>query len=307
MKNTIYLLVLFSFASLKSEAQTILDIDSNSYNTVVIGTQTWMQENLKTTRFNNGILIPTTSLPIFNDTTMLFQWPYNDDTTYINIYGRLYTWNIARGSDNVCPVGWKVPNKSDWDTLSNFLGGDSIAGGKMKEIGTAHWLITDSTVDNSSGFTGLGGGFRGNPSGFRNLGSNGSFWSSTPFGTNGIYPRGFGYSLFSNTSTLSSSVAVGNNGKSIRCIKEVTASIDNTSFKNKIQLFPNPAKDRVIISLEELRNYQLSIYDLLGKSLYQQKLVDKINYLDITFLPRGTYLIQLIAEDHVVSYKFIKH
>ena len=306
MKNNIYLLITFSLVCLKINAQTLIDIDGNIYNTVTIGTQTWIKENLKTTRYNNGVTIPTTSLPVNNDPTILYQWAYDQDTNNINTYGRLYTWNVASSNDKVCPLGWKVPNNADWNTLKSFLGGDSIAGGKMKEIGITHWLATDSSVDNSSGFTGLGSGSRGNPSGFNHLGTIGSFWSSTPFGTIGSFPRGNVYSLRSHNNTFASSVAVANNGKAIRCIKDASTSIENSSLKNKIQLFPNPATDRVAISFEDIKNYHFTIYNLLGSMLYKQLLVDKINYIDIASLPKGTYLIQVRDEEQVVSYKLIK-
>ena len=306
MKNRIFLIVILSFVSLKSNAQTIVDIDGNIYNTVTIGTQTWMQENLKTTRFNDGTEIPTTALPINNNTITLYQWAYDQDTTNINIYGRLYTWNVAYSNDNVCPIDWHVPDNSEWETLRDFLGGESIAGSKMKETGTTHWVETNGDVDNSSGFTGLGSGFRGNPSGFNQLGLAGCFWSSTPFGIVGTFPRGYRFRLASDNNMLASSVAVANTGNAIRCIKDVPTSIKNSSYKNKIQIFPNPTKDRVIISFEEARSYQLSIYDMMGNTVYQENLVDKINYIDIGFLPKGTYLIRAIAGDYEVSQKLIK-
>jgi len=306
MINRIYLIVILSFLSIKSNAQTVTDIDGNIYNTVTIGTQTWMQKNLKTTRFNNGIEIPTTSLSILNDTTIVYQWAYEQDTTNINIYGRLYTWNVASSNDNVCPVGWHVPDNSDWEILRDFLGGESIAGGKMKETGTTHWVETNSVVDNSSGFTGLGSGFRGNPTGFSLLGEIACFWSSTPFGMIGVFPRGYGYRLASGNNMLVTSIAVANNGNAIRCIEDVTTSMENSPSQNDIQIFPNPATDRVIISFEEIRNYHLSIFDMLGKTLYQQKLEDPINDVDIAFLPKGTYLIQVVAEGYFVTKKLIK-
>ncbi len=306
MKNRLYFIAILSLISLKSNAQTITDIDGNSYNTVTIGTQTWMQENLRTTRFNNGVEIMTTSLPVSNDTTALYQWAYNEDTNNISEYGRLYTWNITNSNHNVCPVGWKVPDNSDWETLRDFLGGEWIAGGKMKETGTTHWVVTDSTVNNSSGFTGLGSGFRGNPLGFNHLGQRGFFWSSTPAGIVGNFPRGYVYSLTAPDNTFLYSVAVAQNGNAIRCIEGVKTSTEHSSFQNDIQIFPNPAKDRMIISFEATGNYHLSIYDMMGNTLYEQELVDKINDLDIAFLPKGTYLIQLIAKHHIASYKFIK-
>ena len=306
MKNCIYLIVMFSIINLKSFAQTITDIDGNIYNTVTIGTQTWIQENLKTTRFNNGTEIPTTSLPINNDTTAVYQWAYNLDTANINEFGRLYTWIIASGNDNVCPLGWHVPDNSEWETLRDFLGGESVAGGKMKESGTTHWLETDSTVDNSSGFTGLGSGFRGNPSGFILLGETGSFWSTTSLGTNNIFPRGYAYRLVSHNNTFSMSVAVANVGMPIRCIKDEITKTEDTSFNYDLEIYPNPALDRVIISFEDVKNYKLAIKDMLGTTVYQKQLTDKINPINIGFLPKGSYVIQVVAKDFVASSILIK-
>ncbi|MGB0870226.1 MAG: FISUMP domain-containing protein [Flavobacteriales bacterium] len=305
MKIKLFIISILSVIALNSKAQTVTDIDGNVYNTVIIGTQKWMQKNLKVTRFNNGIEIPTTSLPVNNDTMALYQWAFDEDTSNINIYGRLYTWNIVNSNDNVCPVGWKVPNNSDWDVLKNFLGGEFIAGGKMKEMGTTHWLITDSLVTNSSGFTGLGSGTRGNPSGFSNLDERGSFWSATPFGSPG-FPRGNVYSLVANNNALLSSVAVAQNGKSIRCIEVEPVSIETYSFQSTIQIFPNPAKNELSISFEEKMKCRISIYDILGNFIYEQELVDKLNYLDITFLSQGAYVILLNSEQEMFSYKFIK-
>ena len=147
--------------TLNTKAQTISDIDGNIYNTITIGTQIWTKENLKTTRFSNGDSIATTALPINNDSTSIFQWAYNQDSLNIPVYGRLFTWYAVTDSRNVCPTGWHVPSEAEWLSLANFLGGDTIAGDKMKETGTTHWLSTSNMVTNSSGFTALPGGKRG--------------------------------------------------------------------------------------------------------------------------------------------------
>ena len=305
IKYSIFPFVMLVLASITITGQTVTDIDGNIYNTLTIGTQTWMQENLKTTHFNNGIHIATTTLPVFNDTNALYQWAYNDDTSNVNTYGRLYTWLVASGNNNVCPAGWKVPDNSDWDILSNFLGGEFIAGGKMKEIGTTHWLVSDSTVTNSSGFTALGSGRRGNPSGWSKLGASSFFWSSTPFGSRG-YPRGFGYRLQSTNNSLVQSIAVGQNGSSIRCILDQISSIDNFPVPNDIQLFPNPAKDRIYIRCKESGNYRLFIYDMIGNKLHEQNNANRLSEVDISFLTDGAYFIRLISEHQIYSYKFIK-
>ena len=190
--------------------------------------------------------------------------------------------------------------------LVNFLGGEAIAGGKMKETGTTHWAVSDSNVDNSSGFTGLGNGFRGNPSGYKNLGQSGSYWSSTPFGIIGNYPRGYTYRLVAQNNSFVYSVAVANNGNACRCIKDETTSIDNSFYKNEIQIYPNPATNGVFILFEEIRNQKLSIYDMMGNIVYLKNFTDNTNYIDIEFLPKGMYLIQVLAENYKVSHILIK-
>ena len=111
MKKNILLLV-FTFMMLNTQAQTVTDIDGNIYNTITLGTQIWTKENLKTTRFSNGDLIATTSLPINNDSTSIFQWSYNQDSLNIPVYGRLYTWYAVTDNRNVSPTGWHVPSEA---------------------------------------------------------------------------------------------------------------------------------------------------------------------------------------------------
>ena len=307
MKKNILLIVMCSFLSLENSAQTILDIDGNIYNTVEIGTQTWMQENLKTTRFNDGVEISTTTLPTNNNTSAIYQWAYNYDSINVDIYGRLYTWYVVNSDKNVCPVGWHVPSYFEWEILIDFLGGDSIAGAVMKDTGTIHWAETNSAVDNSSGFTGLGSGFRGNPSGFIHLDARGHFWSSTMLGTNDSFPRGHSFRLSAENNSVQTGVAVANCGMAIRCIKDdITSGLNNSPSKKQFQLFPNPAKERITISTQQKGSYDLFIYDMLGNTLYMQNVVGNINEVDIEFLPKGSYFIQIIAKDYKATEKFIK-
>ena len=142
----------------------ISDIDGNEYETVKIGSQWWMAENLKTTRCNDGTLIPLVS----NDSswqnllTPGYCWYNNDSIAYADPYGALYNYySVAdTNSSNICPIDWHVPSSAEWTTLTGFLGGTFVAGGKMKETGTAHWANPNTGATNESGFTGLPGGIR---------------------------------------------------------------------------------------------------------------------------------------------------
>ncbi len=305
MKKIILVPFLFSFMLLNSQAQTITDIDGNIYNTITLGTQIWTKENLKTTRFSNGESIATTALPINNDSTSLFQWSYNQDSLNIPVYGRLYTWYAVTDSRHVCPTGWHVPSEAEWISLAIFLGGDSIAGDKMKETGTIHWLNTSNLVTNSSGFTALPGGMRGNPTGFNGITTKGAFWSSTPWGIN-TFPRAYTFSLQSTSSALHQSVSVANCGFAVRCVKDLTAGTQHLIPENEIKIYPNPTKDKINISLEAFKNSNAFIYDLSGKLIFQEPLAHISNLIDVSFLPNGVYIIKVVGIDFSVERKLVK-
>ena len=166
--------------SLTNGVKTITDIDNNRYEIVTIGSQTWMRENLATTRYNDGTAIPYVRLAA--DWAALsspgFAWYDNTRSEY----GALYNYYVVAdtNSRNVCPVGWHVPTDAEWTTLSDFLGGVSVAGGKMREAGYSHWQIVDDFfTTNESGFTGLPGGWRWEDGVFIGIHSDASYWSST--------------------------------------------------------------------------------------------------------------------------------
>jgi uncharacterized protein (TIGR02145 family) len=158
---------------------TVTDIEGNVYKTIIIGTQTWMAENLKTTKYNDGNIIPNV---IDNNvwtelTTGAYCWYNNDPSKYKATYGAFYNWYTVADSRKVCPVGWHVPSDAEWTVLTNYLGGESIAGGKMKEVGLTHWNSQNIGATNQSGFTGLPSGYRYHWDGtFHSLGSYGNFW-----------------------------------------------------------------------------------------------------------------------------------
>jgi uncharacterized protein (TIGR02145 family) len=205
---------------------SVTDIDGNTYRTVQIGTQTWMAENLKTTRFNNGDLIGTTSpatLDLSNEQNPIYQWAYDGKEEYVKNYGRLYTWCAIADSLSVCPTGWHVGSGDDWSTLLDYLGGDSIAMLKLREIGTTHWENSLLNNANETGFTALPGGYRNEFGEFLGIGAVGKWFGGCVcwevemdtshlnrfFPMTGMGPcpgRTYNYSW--------------NYGKSVRCVKD---------------------------------------------------------------------------------------
>jgi uncharacterized protein (TIGR02145 family) len=162
---------------------TITDIDGNIYRTIQIGNQIWTIENLKVTRYHNGDTIPNvTNATAWSKLTTGAFCIFDNDSSYSAVYGRLYNWYAVIDSRNIAPSGWHVPSDAEWDTLIAYLGGESIAGGKMKEAGTTKWASPNAGATNSSGFSALPGGYRykdGRFSDMGNMGYSAGFWSST--------------------------------------------------------------------------------------------------------------------------------
>jgi len=198
-------------------AQTVTDIDNNVYKTLTIGTQTWMAENLKTTRYRNGDLIKTTSpstKDIRSEYSPQYQWAYYGKESNVATYGRLYTWYAVTDSRGVCPIGWHVPTDAEWSTLTTFLGGEIVAYSKLKEAGEIHWIKYD-TGTNEIGFTALPGGLRNSSGTFDDIGSRGSWWSSSEYGTTDAWYRLMDY----NFSSVYRYLYLKRNGFSVRCVK----------------------------------------------------------------------------------------
>ena len=179
-----FVLVLTSNKVNNDSKSNITDVDGNIYTTVTIGTQVWMVENLKVTKYRNGDPIPkVTGNNSWNKLTTDAYCNYNNDTTNVSTYGRLYNWYAVNDNRKIAPTGWHVPSDEEWATLGAYLGGNNIAGGKMKEAGTAHWISPNPVVNSSCGFKGLPGGIRtsyeNNPGVFAYIGQIGAFWSSS--------------------------------------------------------------------------------------------------------------------------------
>jgi len=200
---------------------TMTDQEGNVYKTVTIGTQTWMAENLRTTLYNDSTPIPhvTVDSDWSTLTTGAFCNLHNTtDVNFIATYGRLYNWH-AINTGKLAPTGWHVPTDAEWTTLVTFLGGSTVAGGELKEVGSTHWQSVNVAATNSSGFTGLPGSQR-NPTGtFRVSIGLGQWWSSTPNTGSGLdvaFSR-YLYYGYGDISTISEKKV---NGFSVRLVMD---------------------------------------------------------------------------------------
>jgi uncharacterized protein (TIGR02145 family) len=215
---TSLLIIIFVFVACKKndKESTVIDVDRNVYNTIVIGTQVWMKENLRTTSFNDGTLIPwVAENKAWSELSSPgFCFYNNDRTTFSNTYGALYNWS-AINSRKLCPSGWHVPSDAEWTTLTTYLGGVVIAGGKLKESSVTFWNYPNVAATNESGFTALPGGWRMTNGEFWNVGYAGVWWSATQRTTSSAW----GLIIYSNYSEAFSSTYNNHWGLSVRCIK----------------------------------------------------------------------------------------
>lgn len=215
MKSRFVLIFICFLSVFYSKAQSagngVTDIEGNVYKSILLGKQEWMMDNLKVTKYKNGQPVPH-----IQDSTVWNAWEngayvfYKNDTKH----GVLYNWMAVIDKRGVCPTGWHVPSGVEWDTLAKFLGGDEIAGGKMKA--KLHWEMPNTSATNTSSFHALPKGMYGVNGSFNNIGKNAYWWSSTEHGVSSAWGREIGF----NEPALFAGHGDKRDGLSIRCIKD---------------------------------------------------------------------------------------
>jgi uncharacterized protein (TIGR02145 family) len=205
---------------------TVTDYDGNVYQTVKIGDQWWMAENLKATHYRDGTAIPeVTDGVAWAGLSSGAYCEYENNSTNVATYGRLYNWFAVNGDTDgngvkdkeIAPTGWHVPTDAEWITMTTYLGGGSVAGGKMKETGTTHWESPNTGATNESGFTALPGGYRHSNGDFIDIRYQTYFWSSTESSSSNAWDR-FLYHYDSVVNRYGDEAKQF--GCSVRCVKD---------------------------------------------------------------------------------------
>ncbi|CAN5616250.1 fibrobacter succinogenes major paralogous domain-containing protein [soil metagenome] len=196
----------------------LTEIDrARAISSIKIGTQRWMTKNLDVETYRNGDRIPQVKDADEWATLTTGAWCYyNNDPDNGAIYGKLYNWYAVNDPRGLAPIDYHIPGNKEWTTLSAFLGGEAVAGGKMKEIGTAHWLAPNTDATNSSGFTGLPGGRRYDTGLFFAIGSQGMWWTSNRIGPFDAWFRTLSY----NFGGIGKANWLNLFGYSVRCVKD---------------------------------------------------------------------------------------
>ncbi len=195
----------------------LIDVDGNGYDTVKIGNQVWMKQNLKVKHYRNGVIIPkvTNSSQWGNLATSAYCWYNNDSVTYNNAYGLMYNWFTVVDSNKLCPSGWHIPDNEEWTCLYNYIGGASM-GGALKDTGNTHWSSPNSGATNATDFTALPGGTRSDIGMYSQINGVGYWWTSTLANSNTSYTHYLNY----NDSATHNINYFRKRGLSVRCISD---------------------------------------------------------------------------------------
>ena len=215
MNNNIIKTLLNALCTNAKKDNTVTDIDGNVYHTVKIGTQRWMVENLKTSRFRDGsAIVENISWAQVIQSKKSAWCYYNNDPQNNPTYGKLYNWYAVADPRGLCPVGWHVPTDKEFELLVNYLGGLNVAGGTMKA--TTLWKAPNIGADNSSGCAALPAGFRDSVGTFDYLGHFGYFWSSTD--DEGSFNAWARLLAYNGSEVGRNAFCFKENGLSVRCL-----------------------------------------------------------------------------------------
>jgi uncharacterized protein (TIGR02145 family) len=295
----------FSFtflAQFPTSGNGVFDFEGNFYSTVILeNEQEWMAENLKSKVFSNGDsiqnLIQNNAWQVANTAAYSI---YTESGTNSAIYGNLYNWFVTIDERNICPSGWHVPNDNEWTDYSDLLGGNGIAGGKMKTEDTLFWKAPNLGATNESLFSGLPAGCRYNGGNFANIEKYAYWWSSTQLDTQ------FGW--YRSTNYLSDNLVKNYEkkqaGYSIRCLKNQAISIDENNKELTFSISPNPFTENIIIKTKEIGKILL-LQNMYGETIQSIQLNSVSEVFATEQLSSGIYFI--VDFSTMTRIKLLKH
>lgn len=310
MKHCVWIFLALTFSSYcQTPGNGVTDIDGNIYNSVIIGTQEWTKENLNVSKYSDGTPIPQVTDPTAWANLTTGAWCYYENNTVNGpICGKLYNWYAVAGIHDtdpstpnkiLAPQGWHVPSDTEWFTLTTFLGGGSVAGGKMKstDINFLVWFSPNTAATNESGFTGLPAGWRiviNNNRDFEFIGQYSFWWSSSEDVTqpSRAWSRFLSYEN-DNASRVNYDKVFG---MSVRLINNTL--LDNQSIKsNSFNIYPNPAKDHIIIdvsNINDMNSWSYKIVNALGQEVINGKISSQQNIVQLNNLKgHGVYFVKI--------------
>jgi len=314
---------------------SVTDVDGNTYATIAIGTQVWMAENLRTSKYSNGSPIP--------NVTDGNQWgnmssgacsSYNNNNTYDNPYGKFYNWYATVDPRNLCPIGWHVSSEYDWNVLTSFIQPSANTTNigeicttcaiKIRTQDNFYWASSDTVQYNSTGFSALSAGDRATSAGGPTSGTNywfynnrsniGRFWTVDQNTLTDGWARIIQYFLsYSEIGRYNGDTK--KRGYSVRCVNDFPNSIiENKNDRNiNLKTYPNIAEDFINVeySLNEKENIKISLLNIEGKTIKvfgneNQTVGFKRIFLDVTDIPSGIYMLKITGNKTNAYTKIIK-
>ncbi len=329
MKRIVLLIATLTFFETTNYAQTVTDIEGNVYNTVTIGTQVWMKENLKVSHYTNGDPIPEVKDSLAWVIQTKGAWCNNENKPANGIiYGKLYNWHAANDLRGIAPKGWHVPSDAEWKTLEMYVGmlastanlenyrGTKEANALKKADTTTYWTLaccptpglSKNKGTNSSGFTALGAGYRiyfnagGSYTSFQKPTGNAQFWTSTSPGDSTSWLK----HLCVYHEDIFRAHWPKVNGSSIRLIRDSPATLNEVKPTFEIIMFPNPATDKLSISISKSKDITLKIYNTIGICVLQKDLKNDTTEIDIRSLSNGFYIAKFTSPEVTLEKKLFK-
>jgi uncharacterized protein (TIGR02145 family) len=301
-------------------AQSVTDIDGNEYPTVVIGMHEWIAENLRTTRYNNGDVIPHVVDNGTWATTQEGAWSwYGHNEGYDPLYGKLYNGHVVLDERNVCPQGWHVPTDLQWrEMLYDLCEADNCdvewlqgapeaaamgtdEGGKIKT--TSYWDSPNVGATNSSGLSVLPGGYRYFDGNYYTFGIYTNIWSST------MHPDGINIWFWApqnDHADIFHSYGDPNNGQSIRCMRDAATGMDDLQ-RTQLTVHPNPAQDVLHLSFARSGTHRTIMCNSLGKVVMDETRTSPNYAIDVVELPDGIYFIEVRSDNNVQTVRWVKN
>lgn len=295
MKNLLLTLaVVLSVITTQGQTQ-VTDYDGNIYQTVTLGTQLWMAENLRTTHYSDGSLIPNNC--------------WYDNTVTDSIYGKLYRWEAAmknatlENAQGACMIGWHIPTDKEWIQLFDFVSDSNSCAPALKDTNSSYWS-PPLIASNTTGFNLLGAGHGYACISFQLLGTHAEFWTSTEI--NNLSAKNWATNNQSGTMFRHYNQDKSNNF-SVRCISDRIVSINEQESTNLLTVFPNPLSTQTVIRTNvSLHNATLTVTNVLGQTMKQ---IENISGQTVILLrdnlEAGLYLIQISQGNQVVASKKI--
>lgn len=306
MKTLIFFTLLILLMAPGSMAQQrVADFDGHLYDTIHIGTLVWLTPNLRTTHYSNGVPVPMiTDSVLWAHTNSGARCYYdNDSAMYDSVYGALYNYFVITDTNKICPTGWRVPTNNEWLATEVDVGGLDIAGGEMKEAGTAHWMSPNVGATNHSGFTGLpGGAMDPYTSTYTWLRENGLWWTATSYSGSMAWST---YMWYMSTSVDHNPVSK-KAGMSIRCVQDIDAGVNGLAPEGDLWLYPDPVVDLLTVITRGSGTARLEIYDVTGRLVLDLTMTGPQTLIDCSAFPPGLYVVKAIQHGQVAIQKMIR-